>query len=361
MIVVTTTVGVGQEIRADHAIAALTAMAAPGCPEDHDPPGTFGSTWPGAKRRGWRWKPDTAEVKGTAVSEPVVVGIDHSEHSAHTADVAAAEAMACGRPLRLVHVFRWLPAPGEPGAPFEEGPMDEARAGFVNRLEDAATRLREDHPGLDVETMPMEGDPPRLLAEAARGAALLVVGGRGYGGFTGMLLGSTVLRVLELVDRPVLVVRDAGRERARTGRIMVGVDPLAPRKNSAALEFAFAEAAARKAEVYAIYVWEEPAHLLGPAARLSTEGFAEYEELQRAHLAEIVAPFEQAHPAVNVVQQAFPGTVSKTLVESTELADALVIGGTVTSGKKHAGMRIGPLAHVVLHHAHCTVFVIPEH
>jgi P-type Ca2+ transporter type 2C len=30
VIVVNTTVGVGQEIRADHAIAALTAMAAPG-------------------------------------------------------------------------------------------------------------------------------------------------------------------------------------------------------------------------------------------------------------------------------------------------------------------------------------------
>jgi nucleotide-binding universal stress UspA family protein len=35
-----------------------------------------------------------------------------------------------------------------------------------------------------------QGHPAQVLADASRGAGLLVVGGRGHGAFTGMLLGS---------------------------------------------------------------------------------------------------------------------------------------------------------------------------
>ena len=238
-------------------------------------------------------------------------------------------------------------------------PNNEIRATVVNLLEDAAQRIRVDHPGLDVETVPMEGDPPRMLADAARGAALLVVGGRGHGGFAGLLLGSTTLRVLEMAECPVLVVR--GDEVPRTGRIMVGVDVLDREKSTDALEFAFAEAARRKAELYATYVWEDPSHVLGRYARLTDDMFADFEHLQRSQLALVLEPFVQRYPGVAVTQQAFPGAVSRMLVDSTRLVDALVIGGDASSERKSPGMRVGALAHIVLHHAHCPVFVVPEH
>lgn len=51
------------------------------------------------------------------------------------------------------------------------------------------------------------GHPVVELTNAARDAQLLVVGHRGHGGFTGMLLGSVASGVLHHASCPVAVVR----------------------------------------------------------------------------------------------------------------------------------------------------------
>jgi nucleotide-binding universal stress UspA family protein len=43
---------------------------------------------------------------------------------------------------------------------------------------------------IEVTTTIIEGHPAKVLAERAKGAILLVVGSRGFGGFDGLLLGS---------------------------------------------------------------------------------------------------------------------------------------------------------------------------
>jgi nucleotide-binding universal stress UspA family protein len=53
----------------------------------------------------------------------------------------------------------------------------------------------------------VEGHPAQVLLEAATGADLLVVGGRGHGGFAGMILGSVSAHVVAHASCPVLVVR----------------------------------------------------------------------------------------------------------------------------------------------------------
>jgi nucleotide-binding universal stress UspA family protein len=58
-----------------------------------------------------------------------------------------------------------------------------------------------------VTEMAVHGHPAKVLVDASDGAELLVVGNRGHGGFTGMLLGSVSGHVLAHARCPTVIVR----------------------------------------------------------------------------------------------------------------------------------------------------------
>ena len=143
----------------------------------------------------------------------VVVGVDGSAHSAHAAEVAAGYAAERGWPVTLlcavplaVPTLAWLPTAMDP---------DPLVAEVRDQLDRCATSVRDAHPELDVRTRLEHDSPARVLTDAGRDAGLVVVGARGHGGFTGMLLGSVSQAVLQHATGPVLVVprrhaKDAG-------------------------------------------------------------------------------------------------------------------------------------------------------
>ncbi len=55
-----------------------------------------------------------------------------------------------------------------------------------------------------------QGRPAYTLVQRSKEAAMLVVGSRGHGGFTGLLLGSVSAACVSHAHCPVLVVRDQG-------------------------------------------------------------------------------------------------------------------------------------------------------
>ena len=63
------------------------------------------------------------------------------------------------------------------------------------------------YPAVEVEITVMEGSAPWALVQASNGAALVVVGSRGHGGFTGLLLGSVSQALLRHAACPVAVAR----------------------------------------------------------------------------------------------------------------------------------------------------------
>lgn len=131
----------------------------------------------------------------------IVVGVDGTS-SSHAVRFAFEEAALRGATVQLVTtwqlpVFGGHPSP-ETAALLESGATAAQREG----LGDTASL----HHGVPVESTVRTGHPVEVLAEAAEEADLVVIGSRGRGGFTSLMLGSVAIGVLHRVKAPVVVV-----------------------------------------------------------------------------------------------------------------------------------------------------------
>jgi len=89
-----------------------------------------------------------------------------------------------------------------PGADFEQ--LDQDAISVAERVIAAAGDAPD---GVDVRPTALNGTPEFALIEASRDADLTVVGSRGRGGFSGLVLGSTSLDLTSHAHCPVAVVR----------------------------------------------------------------------------------------------------------------------------------------------------------
>lgn len=144
-------------------------------------------------------------------THPVVVGVDGSAGGDVALDEAADHARAHGAELHLVSSFHmpemqtWQ---AEYWAAMRPGhtPADAARGAAQELLDAARERVLERAPELVVVTHAVEGKPATVLHDAAWDAGLLVVGSRGHGGFSSLLLGSVSRKAVHHSPCPVLVV-----------------------------------------------------------------------------------------------------------------------------------------------------------
>lgn len=142
----------------------------------------------------------------TSSTGRVVVGVDGSPASIDAIGWAAQYAELTGAILEAVTSWVLPLSYGvDFGIGFETVQVDWE--GAAGKVQEAA--LEEALPdGFDrvVRTV-VENHPAAALVTAADGADLLVVGSRGHGGFTGMLLGSVSGHVAAHASCPVVVVR----------------------------------------------------------------------------------------------------------------------------------------------------------
>lgn len=151
----------------------------------------------------------TRENVGGRSTGPVVVGVDGSAANAGAVDFAFEAAAMRDSALLAVHSYTtWnteVPIPDDPTQPYAAKP---------GALEDQEERLLAEtlagrtakYPDVVVEPRSGRGPVRETLIEASRDAGLIVVGSRGRGGFTGMLLGSVSQAVLHHAHCPVVVV-----------------------------------------------------------------------------------------------------------------------------------------------------------
>jgi nucleotide-binding universal stress UspA family protein len=282
---------------------------------------------------------------------PLVVGVDGSESSLRAVDWAADEAALRGLPLRLVHASLWEQYESATG----RGRSSEQMLADAI-VEAAAERAHRREVDVKISTEVVPEEPVPVLLREGRTAFALVLGSRGRGGIAELLLGSVGLAIAARADCPVIVLRGGHGNRTSStmrGRVVLGIgeEP----ENSAAVRFAFEEAAERRVSLEAVRAWRCPGYettdhplMAGEPARLHEERAVKI----------LDTALRDAPVGVDLLRRIVEGPARTVLLDASADADLLVVGARRRHG--HFGLQIGRVVHTVLHHSNCPVAVVPQ-
>lgn len=295
-----------------------------------------------------------------AKEDIVVVAVDGSDASKNAVRWAANTAMKRGIPLRLASSYtmpQFLYAEGmvPPKELFED-----LQAETLEKIEEARALAHEVAPEIKIGHTVAEGSPIDMLLEMSHGVTMIVMGSRGMGGLSGMVMGSVSASVVSHANCPVVVVREdnAVTESTKYGPVVVGVD--GSEVSQKATEYAFAEAEARGAELIAIHTWMDmqvQASLAGLSAAQAE--WSEVEREQGELLNERIAPLVEKYPDVKVKKMIARDRPVRALSDAAEAAQLLVVGSHGRGGFK--GMLLGSTSRALLQAAPCPMMVVrPE-
>ena len=146
------------------------------------------------------------ESAGTApASGRVVVGVDGSKPSMRALSVAFDETVRAGGTLDVLHAWEAHSASDPTLATSSSWSTYEANLEQI--VESAIATQRAEHPDVKVDYEVVRSEPVGALIDRSEGAALLVVGSRGSGGFPGLHVGSTAMRLISRCHCPLLMTR----------------------------------------------------------------------------------------------------------------------------------------------------------
>jgi nucleotide-binding universal stress UspA family protein len=279
----------------------------------------------------------------------VMVGVDGSVGSDTAVVWAATYAAAHRRPLTIVHGV------GSPVVTDFDIDLDEARKELCTagrRVADHALSLaQEAGPSVTVDVQVEPCEPRSLLADAATGAHLLVLGSRGHGTALSLLLGSVSVALAAHAPCPVVVVRATAID--GQAPIVVGIDGTAD--SAGALTFAFELASEQQRPVEIVHAageaWLFPAP--DPVGPTRVEEITSDWQLL---MAESVAGYAEKFPDVTFSSTVVQGSAAGALVEASGHASTVVVGARGRGTLRR--VLLGSVSRFVVEHAHCTVAVV---
>ena len=144
----------------------------------------------------------------------IIVGVDGSGHSGRALEWAMKEAAVRRVPLTVIAVHEISVGYWGSGVvnPADHAVAEQLRRAVQLEVEKALDELGESRPG-SVTVQVVSGTPAHeLLSTAkARNADLIVVGSRGAGGFTRLLMGSVSTQVSHHARCPVVIIPQEDR------------------------------------------------------------------------------------------------------------------------------------------------------
>ena len=292
-----------------------------------------------------------------SVEDIVVVAVDGSEASKQAVRWAANTANKRGIPLRLASSYtmpQFLYAEGM--VPPQEL-FDDLQAEALEKIDEARAIAHEMAPDIKIGHTIAEGSPIDMLLEMSKSVTMIVMGSRGLGGLSGMVMGSVSGAVVSHAQCPVVVVREDSSvyEDNNYGPVVGGVD--GSEVSQRATEVAFAEASARGAELIAVHTWMDmqvQASLAGLAA--AQQQWDEVEREQTELLIERIKPLAEQYPDVPVKKVITRDRPVRALAETSEGAQLLVVGSHGRGGFK--GMLLGSTSRALLQSAPCPMMVV---
>jgi nucleotide-binding universal stress UspA family protein len=287
----------------------------------------------------------------TAENLPILVGVDSSEPSAAAVRWAVSEAQLRRRPLWLVHAYA-VPLVTTPmlGPPYD-WQEDAAREAAEQVLDAAVAAARDEAPDAAVSGELVLGSAGEVLVDLSGRAHLVVVGDRGHGGFSALLLGSVAAKLAAHASGPVIVARTLARPGpAGDGPVVVGVDGSVA--SHAAIGFAFEEADLRGVPLRAVHSWQPPGHPGWVEVRVDRDDLAANE---RQRVGQWLRPWEQKYPQVPVSSTLTTAHAAGALIEAGRDATMLVVG---SRGRGAFTGLLGSVSQQVIHHAPCPVAVV---
>ena len=136
----------------------------------------------------------------------ILLGVDGSEHALRAAQTAGNLARAMkSETLRVVVAFEFIPPYlGEPNLQT----VIATRTGDAEKILDHALEAVGEIPG-EIHREMLEGSPAEAILDVAgtRQVDLIVMGSRGLGKLSGLLLGSQSQKVVQHAKCPVLIVK----------------------------------------------------------------------------------------------------------------------------------------------------------
>lgn len=285
---------------------------------------------------------------------PIVVGYSGSEESMPAVQWAACEALATGRPLRVVMAWG-MPTLGI--SPLSQA-ADFDRAHAELALNACVYKLRADMVGLEVEGELVRDKPAQGLLERSTDAELIVVGNRTRTAISRLVLGSVAAAVITHADGTVVLVRDDEGNDApvwRTGDVVVGVD--GSEGSEAAVAFAMKSAALHGMSLVAVHVVDE--HVLALTGAGGTSMGDPAEERRSGRLMSVSPALAKArddHPSVVVTEVIATGPASEAIVSAGAGAAMTVVGSRGHGGFK--GALLGSVSRAVIENVDSPVAVV---
>ena len=142
----------------------------------------------------------------------IIVGVDGSGHSQRALKFAMKEAAIRHMPLTVLTVHEAVRGYYSGAAIYPDDPIrtEEARSAAQAETDKVLAGLDGPHPE-SVTVKAVHGFPVEELINAGRDADMLVLGSRGAGGFTRLMMGSTADQVSRHAHCPVLIVPPENR------------------------------------------------------------------------------------------------------------------------------------------------------